>query len=366
MAIKLLYCIQSLHNSGGMERVLTTKANYLADKLGYEIHIAEKCNQGTPYFQLSSNIICHNLNARNNREYKKTLSKLLYEVRPDISISLNGDESTFLYKIKDGSKKIVEFHFTRYYLTYLINGIQNLRFRSFHKIKARIIQSIEKFYSSKYDKVVLLTKKDLTIWGNKHNMCYIYNPVSFYSSRTSTLMNKQIIAVGRYTAQKGFDMLIDSFAIIANEFKDWKLTIFGDGQDKKLYQDKINKYNLNGQIRLCNPTSDIKNEYLQSSIFVLSSRYEGFGLVLTEAMECGLPCIAFDCECGPSEIINNRETGYLVKPGNIIDFAEKMRKLILDKELRKTMGNAGKISVKKFHENYIMKKWDALFHELLN
>lgn len=366
MSIKLVYCIASLSNPGGMERVLSTKANYLAENLDYEVHIAEKCNIGTPFFPLSTKIICHNLNSNTNNEYRKKLTQLLYKIHPDITISMYGSEYKFLYKIKDGSKKVLECHFTRHYLTHLVNGIQKLKFRFLHKIKAIITEYDEGRYCTKYDKIVLLTKKDLGIWGNKTNMCYIYNPLSFHSTSKSDLTQKQIIATGRYIAQKGFDLLIDSFALIAEKHKDWKLIIFGEGQDELLLQEKISQYNLNGQVVLHSPVKNIQEEYLKSSIFVFPSRYEGFGLVLTEAMECGLPCIAFDCECGPSEIIIDNVTGYLVKSNDVNEFANKIDILINKPDLRTEMGVAGKKAVSKFYETTIMQQWNKLFCQLVN
>ena len=363
--MKIVYCTQSLYRPGGMERVLTSKVNYLSEQYGYEIHLAIMDGEKPPYFPLSSKIVCHNLAVKNKKEYYQKLSKLLFTLRPDITVSLYGAEFTFLYKIKDGSKKIVEFHFTKYYLTYLVKGIEHLRFRFLHQIKAWWMQKKESFYASKYDKVVLLTHRDLKIWGNKSNMCYIHNPVSFYSDSVASLQNKRIIAVGRYIAQKGFDLLIEVFGRIANKYPDWELCIFGEGQDERLLYEKIQKYELTAQIHLYPSVHDIKKELLNSSIFAFSSRYEGFGLVLTEAMECGLPCIAFDCECGPNEIIVDKETGFLIKLGDIDDFSSKLAILIQNMELRKEMGANGKIAVREFHAEKIMPQWSQLFVEIL-
>lgn len=118
------------------------------------------------------------------------------------------------------------------------------------------------------------------------------------------------------------------------------------------------------QVQLCPVTSDIRSVFLNSSIFVFSSRYEGFGLVLTEAMECGLPCVAFDCECGPREIIDNGETGYLVKSGDINDFALKLETLMNNSTLRKEMGSKGKQTVQRFYVDKIMAQWDRLFIQI--
>lgn len=347
-----------------MERVLTTKVNYLSEELGYEVHIVTVKGNATNYFPLSSTVICHHLSIRNKKEYREKLTQLLYDLRPHVTISLFGSEFTFLYKINDGSKKIVEFHFTKYYLTHLVKGIACLRFRYLHLLKAWWMQKKDSFYATKYDKVVLLTQQDLNLWGNKKNMCYIYNPLSFTCDVSAELDKKYIIAAGRFIAQKGFDLLIDAFAIIATEHLDWKLLIFGEGQDHQFLLNRIKEKGLMQQVQLCPVTSDIRSVFLNSSIFVFSSRYEGFGLVLTEAMECGLPCVAFDCECGPREIIDNGETGYLVKSGDINDFALKLETLMNNSTLRKEMGSKGKQTVQRFYVDKIMAQWDRLFIQI--
>lgn len=361
---KILYCIESLHNSGGMERVLTTKANYLSEHYNYDVHIALRKEDSRPFFPLSPKVICHNLDSKSYNDYKKNLTALLYEIKPNISISMCGSEFSFLYKIKDGSKKIAEFHFTKYYLSYLVNGIENLRFRNLHRIKASWIQKREARYAKHYDKVVLLTKQDLEIWGSPPNMTYIHNPLSFRSDKVSSLTNKKIVAVGRFIAQKGFLLLIEAFRIIAKKFPDWKLEIYGEGQELQLMQKRIKDYSLENQVVLCEPTNNIQDVFLQSSLFVFPSIYEGFGLVLTEAMECGVPCIAFDCECGPREIIKDRRNGYLVKNKDVESFAKKMMLLMQDNYLRIQMGKRAKEDVSSFYLENIMEHWHQLFINL--
>lgn len=364
--MKITYCIPSLDNPGGMERVLTTKANELAEHYGYEVHIVTTDNGKAPFFKLSPLIVRHNLNVTGVNDYRKKLTELLFQLRPQIVDSLCGPELAFLYQIKDGSMKVVEFHFTKYYLTHLVKGILYIRFRYLHLLKAWLLQKKEEYYVNKYDKVVLLTRQDMELWGNKKNMCYIPNPLSFRSECVSTLDNHQMIAVGRYIAQKGFDLLLDAFSLIAKEMPSWTLKIYGEGQDRNILEQKIKTYHLEQQVSLCPVSSQIKQVFLESSLLVFPSRYEGFGLVLTEAMECGLPCISFDCECGPREIIDQGETGFLVKNGNVIEFAQKMKILMTNEVLRKRMGTNGKKSVPRFYLRPVLEQWDQLFIDLCN
>ena len=226
------------------------------------------------------------------------------------------------------------------------------------------MQYRQRKYAEKYNKVVLLTQHDKRLWGNKSYLTVIPNPVSFKTDKTALLNNKQIITAGRLITQKGFDLLIESFSHIALQNPGWVLVIVGGGQDKDYLQNLIDKKGLSSRILIRFPQKNIQDLLLESSIFALSSRYEGFGLVLTEAMECGLPCVAFDCECGPSEIIRHGEDGFLVENGNIVQFADHLNIIMNDEQLRKKMGIIGRQNVNRFHVEPIMKKWMDLFSEL--
>lgn len=362
--MKIVYCIDSLHNPGGMERVLTTKANYLAEEYDYDVHIALRYEDEAPFFALSPKVICHPLQARTNKEHRQSLEKLLNDLRPDITISMCGAEFSFLYRIHDGSKKIAEFHFTKYYLTYLVNGILHLPLRPLHRLKAWLIQKREERNATKYDKVVLLTEQDYHIWGEPKNMCYIHNPLSFRSNTVSPLTTKRIVAVGRLIAQKGFFYLIQAFSLVAKEFPDWQLSIYGEGQDYEMLNNMITANELERQVHILPSSKNIENVLITSSFFVFPSIYEGFGLVITEAMECGLPCIAFDCECGPKEIIRDGDTGFLVKSKDFYGLANKMRVLMQNGNLRTNMGQKAKNSVSSFYPENIMPQWNNLFNEL--
>jgi glycosyltransferase involved in cell wall biosynthesis len=363
--VKIAYCIASLTVPAGMERVLVTKANCLAEQFDYyDVHIIT-LHGGNSFFDLSKKITCHNMDIKNARDHRKKLKNILYDIRPDITVSLCGAELSFLYKIKDGSKKIVEFHFSKNYLIHLVNGIHHLKYRFLHKIKVWFAQKRESYYAPKYDKVVLLTQRDLGLWKNKSNMCYVHNPLSFRCNDKANPASKRIIAAGRLIAQKGFDLLIDAFSFISMDFPDWEVMIFGDGQDLNYLNDKIRLANLDKRIKICPSTNNIRDEFLKGSIFAFPSRYEGFGLVLTEAMECGLPCIAFDCECGPSEIITDNETGLLIPAGDVEKLSEALKKLMNDTSLRKQMGENACAGVHRFYVENIMPQWDALFKQVI-
>ena len=377
--MKIVYIINSLEDSGGMERVLTSKVNWLASQREFDVTIVSRTDTKNGFFfELNKNVTVENLNLKQSnhkilnlifntdrKKFKKELTKKLLELKPDITISMFGDEYQFLHTIKDGSKKIIEFHFSKNYLSHLMANIPNLSFRRLRKLYASYLQYKQQRVVLRYDKFVLLTEKDQLLWNNPANSSVISNPLSFNSIEKSNGKQKEIIAIGRFIAQKGFDLLIKSFSLITKNNPDWKVTIYGEGQDKGYLLELIKSYNLQDVILLKPPTKKIKEALLNSSILAFPSRYEGFGLVLTEAMECGLPCVAFNCECGPSEIITDEKDGYLIEGFNIENFSKSLEKLMKNKELRLLMGEKASQNVKRFHIDEIMTKWTQLFNDTI-
>ena len=192
----------------------------------------------------------------------------------------------------------------------------------------------------------------------------IHNPLPFLPEKQSNLENKQVIAVGRYMPQKGFDRLIDAWKIVSQKHPDWVLKIYGDGMRDKL-QEQINRLNIKQSCVLEHSVSDIVEKYCESSIFTLSSRFEGFGMVIIEAMACGVPPVSFDCPCGPKDIIEDKKNGLLVPNGDVLTLADKICFLIENKDIRKTMGNEAKKSVQKFQIDRIASQWKNLFENIV-
>lgn len=361
--MKIVYLIDSLHQSGGTERVLTTKANWLADN-GNDVTFVLRNEVGTPFFLLSDKITVRSLHLDSKWEYRKTLANVLDEIKPDITISVGGCETGWLYKLNDGSKKILEFHYTKNFLVNFVNGIRKLRFKKLHLLKVWMMQKNLVRHSRHYDKLVGLTKRDVDLWGNPTNMTYIYNPLSFRSERKSDCKAKRIIAVGSLTPAKGMDQLIEAFGLIAHKYPDWHLDIYGSGQDHGLLLELIQKYDIAGQVDIHEPVPNIGDKLVDSSIYAFPSRSDGFGLVITEAMECGLPTVAMDCECGPREIVT-LETGLLVSDKDIMKFSEALEILMTDENQRIQMGHNAQHEVKRFYADAIMPQWTTLFNQLL-
>lgn len=377
--MKIVYCLIDSSRSGGMERSICSKANYLADVMGYDVTIITTDRKGkSNFFDFSSRInfidlginydeletlpvfkaLCLKLKKR--KLHSSRLTAILSEIQPDISISTYTHELSILSEIKDGSKKIAEIHFSKPYksIEYSSDSSPLLK-----RIIAIAGEKRKHRYINKYDAFVVLTEEDRKRWNEVKNVKVIPNLLSFYPSVQSLCMDKRVISVGRLTRQKGYPLLIEAWQIVAKKHPEWQLAIFGDGEDKDMLNEMIRKAELTS-ISIHPPTSNIIQEYLNSSVYVMSSIYEGFGLVLTEAMACGLPCVSFDCPSGPSEIIKDGEDGFLVKTGNIEELAQKIILLIEDESLRAEMGRKAKVNVQRFFPECIMPKWVSLFNEI--
>jgi glycosyltransferase involved in cell wall biosynthesis len=377
---KIAYCIPSLDHSGGMERVLTTKANYLADKLNYDVNIIITDDKGAkPFFSLSDkiNIIQLDINIDNLwqypiwkrlflyhhkiNEYKRRLGICLHYIRPDITISLLRREINFLCNLKDGSAKVGEIHFGRY----------RYREANFGFLPGFANKCITSMWMAQLDKKVkqldrfaVLTHEDATYWKGLTNLIVIPNPITINKGYHSDCTQKNVIAVGRYTYQKGFDNLIKAWNLVHQQHHDWKLSIYGGG-NRDSYQEQINTLGLQETINCYGAVSNIAVKYQDSSIFVLSSRFEGLPLVLMEAMSIGLPSVAFACPCGPRDIIHDGEDGILCENGNTQQLAEGICRLIENEDLRKEMGRKAATNIQRFSLDNIMQQWDHLFKEII-
>lgn len=376
---KIVYCTPSLYMAGGVERVLTLKANYFADNYGYDVTIITTDGEDKNcFFPLSDKVKVINLGIHfedmwhrsflkrlcmylpKERQFKKLLTTELNRIKPDITISVLRREINFLTEIHDGSKKIGEIHINRaHYRNFTPN-----RTNPFKAIFAKFWMHGLVKKLKKLDRFVVLTEYDRQAWQEIPRVDVIANPLPFYPDIINTVRRKRIISVGRYFDEKGYDMLLKVWAIVEKECDDWELDIYGDGN--KLYYEKIaSTLALDRQrCRLNDSISDVQREYLDSSLFVCTSRFEGFGMGIIEAMACGLPVVAFDCLWGPRSIITDGEDGLLVENGNIEKMAGTLLSLVNHPERISEMGMNARKNVQRFNIDTIAKKWKRLFDSL--
>lgn len=375
--LKIVYCTPALYLAGGVERVLTLKANYFAEHFGYDITIILTDGKGKPFaYPLSDKIKVVHLDInfeelwtcsflkkifvylKKQRIFKRRLTEELMRIRPDITVSLLRREINFINGIKDGSKKIGELHVNR------------ANYRNFEANDTNVIKRIFECFWMKnlvshlkrLDRFVVLTHEDGASWSELPKVEVIPDPLSFSPQVQSSLSSKRIIAAGRYVYQKGFDLLLHAWASVEKRCPDWELVIFGAG-DRTPYE-RLSSELLLQRCSLNGPTADIEKEYLNSSLFAFSSRFEGFGMVLIEAMACGLPVVSFACPCGPKDIITDGMDGLLVENGNISQLAGKIIYMIEHPEERMRMGANAVNKSARYQIDRLAKDWQQLFESL--
>lgn len=380
--MKILYIYSSIASLAGMERILTDKMNYLADVLNHEVYLITYEQGDHPLsFPLSSLVKHIDIDVlfyakwryrffvrlwhycRMRKRFKERFYALLRQIQPDIMVSTiySLPLLDMIVNAPIQSKRILETHITKRVLSKAKEFFRfSLLYWGGKMYDFYVMRQIRKF-----DVVVTLTHQDELLWKRKaKTVVSIPNVLTFYPSESSDLEAKKVISVGRLVSQKGYDLLIDVWKLVNEKYSDWELHIWGNGSDKEVLLQRITQANLEHSLFLHPATPDIYTQYLSHSIYVMSSRYEGFGLVLIEAMSCGLPCVSFDCPSGPSEIIGNNQDGYLVENGNVQDMAERICCLIENKEVRKQMGKVARKKALSYLKESVMPQWNNLFLRL--
>lgn len=372
--MRILYVTDSLAVWGGIERVLSDKMNFLVREYGYDVYVVttEQGNHEIP-FPLDERIHVHDLNIRFHQQYnyrgfkrmriyrelellnKNRLRDFIKEIKPDVISCIRDGYASTVLDIKGSIPTIFESH-AMYRDVVYENSTLLHRFLIYLKRK--------KF--GKLDQIVTLTQGDADDWKNVcERVSIIPNVVHLNTSgKYSSCGEKSIIYAGRFDIQKDFGSMIKIWENVQQRHNDWVLNVYGNGELKKYYEKIVQTKKLNILIHPAVP--DIFDKYRESSMLVMSSIYEPFGLVLPEAMSCGLPVVAFNCPYGPADIVNNGVDGFLVEDRNIESFTNRVCQLIEDVDLRKKMGKAAIQSAQRYSKDIIMPQWKRLFCELVN
>ncbi len=343
----------NITSPSGTERAVCNLANILAAEKNQVVIISLYSAKGSCFYRLNDSVkIIHGkflqnpLKKRfaNYFKYPSFINKIVLEEKLDIVFATGHQSNGLLAFVTKKVRRI---------------GCEHMNYES-APFYSRIFR---RFTYPFLDAVVCLTKRDASHYSfvKKERLFVIPNSLSFECDVPSDCTTKRIIAVGRLTKQKGFDLLLDSAAIMKESIPDWHLDIFGDGEDKDMLIAKINELQLQNFVSIKNTTPNIQKEFISSSIFLMSSRWEGLSMVLLEAQSCGLPAVSFDCPNGPSDVIVENETGFLVPLYDTRALAEKTIELAKNEELRKRFGRKAQELSSRFSTENIARMWkDAL------
>jgi len=369
--MKIIFYTDQTYLHGGLERVMANKINYLCANTEIKIHVVTfEQKDNSPCYPMKGNISYHDLNINYYRKisflHPKNLIKVskhffklkkkIREINPDVIIVCNYEYGFyFVPLLAKKAIKIKEYHSSKHF-----NFLRREQNNSF--IKA-LIYRFSDYFESKYDYLVLLTRDELNYYRS-NNKIVIPNAISNLPKTTATLDQKNAISAGRIAPVKGFDKLISAWKIVAEEYPDWHLNIYGDGESNYVntLKEQIVNLNLKDYVTIHGSTDNLEEKLLQSSMYIMSSETECFPMVLLEAMSCGLPVISFDCPNGPRNIIRNNQDGILVENNNIKVLAENINHLIANPTIRKELGKKARLNVQKYQEDNIMKTWLKIFN----
>lgn len=367
--MKILYLTDQIYLHGGVEKVLSQKANYLADVSGDDVVIVTHNQQGKqPVYQFSEKIeiidlgidyeigksYFHPDNLKKIPKHKAALTKLLKIYQPDVVISCSiSPDYYFLPTLEKNIPKVKEFHSSRYF-----NSIRK------STLKNSLMSRMDEWTEKRYNRLIVLNEDEKHFYRSDR-ISVIPNPVESSDIQSNPLA-KKILAAGRISPVKNFAELIDIFAFICKDDYDWELHIWGSdyvGTQKKL-QDKINAYGMTNRIKFMGITADLKKEMENYSLYALTSETECFPMVLLEALSVGLPVISYDAPTGPKHILTHEADSFIVPYNNSVIFANQLKVLMMDANLRKEMGGRAKINAQRFEISKVMAKWKELFNQL--
>ena len=370
---------------GGVERVLSTKINWLASR-GYNVILVtyEQCSHPivhslhpdvkivdlrTPFYSLSKYPLYFRyfMYLRMRFIFRTRLRTVIKEVHPEVVLTVANCMNVIqdIYKACKGSTLIMESHET--YFSVMKEYIYGRH--SFLRLVAQLYDRHNLKYVNHFDRIITLTHGDAKEWC-KHMFVpieVIPNPLTDYPFSLRIKYEKpffRIISAGRLEEVKGFDRLVKAFAIIEDKCPKWHIDIFGKGSCEDGLRKLIASYHLEKRIKILPPTNNIYSEYLKSDFYVLSSYHEGLGMVLLEAMACGIPCVSFDCDYGPKEVIDDGNTGLLVENGNVEKLSESILWMIEHHDERIQMGENAREAVKRYQIDGIMQQWVDLFNRI--
>lgn len=364
---KIVFVTGSQARTGGTERVCADISNYLSRIDDYKVTILSLYEGKASGFPVDDKVSLDELSSKkktgylSNLYFSTLLAKYVIKNKPDVLIGV--ESLIFLNMLSiallpDRPKLVCWEHF-------------NLEVN----LGISLRDSARQLATIFADRIIVLSKEDEKKWKTKFKyarkkVSHIYNPSPFQNigeiNVVSTQKQKVVFAAGRLTYQKGFDLLIKSWSLLPRELRtDWTLKIAGEGEDRSKLEEMIADYHLSDSVYLLGHNQDIVKEYELASIFALSSRFEGFGLVLLEALKYELPVVSYNCPAGPSEIVFDGINGYLVENGDFVAFSEQLKVLMENTQILNEMKDNTAYNMFRFDSNVITTKWHELMNQLL-
>lgn len=373
--MKIIYIVRSLHPVGGIERTLSDKANWMVGQGHQVMFVTYMQGNDSIYFPLDKRVQLYDLACSTFSLYKhpffsrffhfrklqnrlrERLKNVLVNFLPDVVVVAIPSAEDFVWdliKVTQNAKVIIESHVAFDYFLIGKSFTDRLLYVLFSPLKA----------IRRADLLIALTEHDASCWRRHRvkNVQVVPNPVTYYADNINDIKKERcrIIAVGRLTSQKRFDRLVEAFSRISDKYPEWYIDIYGEGELRCTLEDMIKSKGLSGRVNVMNFVQDIYSEYKHSQFIVLSSDYEGFGLVIIEAMACGIPVVSTDCPFGPSDIIDNGETGLLAKM-EIEDLAEKMEWMMSHEKERGVMGAKAYKKAAQYRKEVVMPQWEKVY-----
>jgi glycosyltransferase involved in cell wall biosynthesis len=363
--MKILYITPKISGEGGLVRVISIKANSLSKIFGHEIHILTQNENHSLFYEFNRDIGLHNMVLEGKGlkllfSYRNELKKQISGINPDLIVVCDGLKGFFIPWILPFKIPIIfEVHGS------IFNSENEIKSNLVNKIKQYIGIAFKKIAAGNFAKIILLSEESAKEWSLK-NSKIIPNPLWFNTIASPDLDQKRAITVARHSYEKGIDRLLLIWQKVILIHPEWTLDIYGESEANLRYQEMAKELNIESKVNFFKPVENIIEKYQNASFCLMASRFEGFPMVLLEAMSCGLPCIAFDCPCGPRAIIFNDENGLLIENHNIDAFSESVVQLINDDSKMKRLGENAVLSVQKYNLEDIMEQWNKLFIEITN
>ncbi|EHE0558532.1 glycosyltransferase family 4 protein [Campylobacter upsaliensis] len=346
--MKIVLLIGDITTGGGTQRVVSNLANAFCEYYEVELLSIYQTNE-TPAFPLNHKVKLNFLHHKERGMVRGKFYKLIDKFYESYLLKKRYQNCIIIY---NNMPHYPIFKNKNTHYLYILHERQK-KFRTKYKY---------------YDALIAINLEQKALLEKHHkNVIYIPNFLPKMPDAITNHQQKVVLFLGRFSKEKGVLRLIDIWKKVQEEakFREWNLVFVGDGVLKEAMQDKIKALHLSTSIIIKPFTKEVEKEYLSASIYAMTSHKEGFGMVLIESASYALPSVAFDITSGPSDIIENEKSGFLIEDGNLQEFAKKLQLLMRDENLRKTMGENAKIHTKKhFSKELVLQKWQDLFHSL--